>query len=147
MRKRLLGKYRRDEFTPYTMQTELDILGLATADPALTDEDVREALRQLVRTLKRSGDLSRPFGAADAQALSEAAGDPVGVAAMAGLVQALAEQGPLSVEDVIGVLGTIRSSARTWSQGPRSRGYLTFLARFFENMGIIVLPGEEEDLE
>ena len=133
-----LKPHQSERFVPYIMRIELGILQVAVADPALTDDDARQAIAHLVRAHKRSGAGSAPFDAAAAEALGQAAEEVTGRRIMVSLAVALEKEGPLPVEDVIGVLGVVKSSAGAWSQGPRSRAYLLYLQDFFADMGIVV---------
>jgi len=137
-----LKPHQSERFVPYIMRIELGILQVAVADPALTDDDARQAIAHLVRALKRSGAGSAPFDAAAAEALGQAAAEATGQRIMVSLAVALEKEGPLPVEDVIGVLGVVKSSAGAWSQGPRSRAYLRYLQDFFADMGIVVTKSD-----
>ena len=145
LHQRGLKEHQENRFVPYVLKAELSILQVATANPTLTDQEVRESLRQLARALKRSGPATASLDGSAVRSMSENMADVIGQMALTSLAEGLDEQGPLPVEDLIGILGTIRSSINTWSYGPRSRAYFAFLAQFFEDMGIIVRPVEEGD--
>jgi hypothetical protein len=137
-----LKPHQEERFVPYIMHAELAILQVATAEPALTDDGVRESIARLVRTLKHSAPLASELDAAAARAQIPSARDELGRRVLAGLAEALAESGPLLLDDVVGVLGTVKSSAGTWSQGPRSQAYLAYLREFFAGMGLVVVADE-----
>ncbi len=137
-----LKPHQEERFVPYIMRAELAILQVATADPAVTDEGVRDSVARLVRTLKHSAPLTATLDAAAARTLAPSARDETGRRVLLALGEALAENGPLSIDDAVGVLGTIKSSAGTWSQGPRSQAYLAYLREFFASMGLVVVADE-----
>lgn len=137
-----LKPHQEERFVPYIMSAELAVLQVATADTALSDEGVREAIGRLVRLLKHSGPLKTVLDAESARALGRSARDEVARWIMRNLSDALAEHGALPLSDIVGVLGTVKSSAGTWSQGPRSHAYLDYLRDFFGEMGVIVVADE-----
>ena len=52
------------------------------------------------------------------------------------LQSAFEDNGPLEAEDVIGILGVIKTSVKRWSIGAHRRGYLTFLEDFLGQAGV-----------
>jgi hypothetical protein len=53
--------------------------------------------------------------------------------------------GPLPAEDVMGILGVIKTSVKRWSVGMHRRGYITYIEGFLGQMGVKVQKLTEED--
>jgi hypothetical protein len=63
------------------------------------------------------------------------------------LRNAFEQHGPLEAEDVIGILGVIKTSVKRHSVGMHRRGYLTFLEGFLGQMGVAVQKLSAEEAE
>lgn len=137
---RPIKDYRDDEYIPYIFKTETGILQAWTIEPALTDGDVRQALRGLIKQISEANELPqalRDFEEENTTSVDTA--DPEGLLAqfiLNGLGLAFQENGPLVAEDVVGVLKTINGSVGTWNIGMRQQGYLRYLRQFLGQMGV-----------
>lgn len=141
---RPIKDYRDDHFTLYIAQVETGIVEAWTIEPDLRDGDVREALRKMIREMKRSDQL--PDLAADDEE------KPDGTSflewqILAGLRQAFEKHGPLNVEDTIGILGVINSSVGTWNRGMRGQEYLKYIKDFLRGMGVTMRQVTQEEAE
>jgi hypothetical protein len=130
--------HQEDKFVPYVMKIELGILQASKIDPTLNDQQIKESLRQLMRAFKRSSSDKAVCDAARARGIATSVKDNNLPPIVNNLAQALEENGPLPVEDIVGVISTARSSISAWSVGHNSQTYLAFLEQFFADLGIIV---------
>lgn len=137
---RPIKDYRSDEYLPYIFKAETGILKAWGIEPDMTDGNVRQALRELISQLKESSTLPRPLTA-------DVTSEPVRIEAeriedliqnfiLYHLRQAFEAQGPLSIEDLIGVLKTINHSIGAWNVGMNQQGYLNYLEGFLGKMGV-----------
>ncbi|NJN98972.1 MAG: hypothetical protein HC875_35200 [Anaerolineales bacterium] len=144
--------YRSERYVMYIVNAETGLLQAGTVDPDLTDGDVNQALEDLIARLKQpeaahlllSPRSSEPE---DSEAKVEGEHAFVQHFVLMNLRSAFERYGPLDAEDVIGILGVIKSSVKKWSTGMHRRGYLTFIEGFLGQMGVKVqqLSDEEAD--
>ena len=142
---RPIKDYRDDYFTLYIAQVETGILEAWTIEPDIRDGDVREALRKLIRDMKRTDEL--PAGLT---ADNEEKADDTSLLEwriLAGLQLAFERHGSLNVEDTIGILGVINSSVGTWNRGMRGQEYLKYIQGFLGGLGVSVRQVTQEEAE
>jgi hypothetical protein len=138
---RLDKDYRSDQYIPYIMNVETGILEAATIDPGLTDGDVKQTIESLISRLKEPETLPQllPGESTDTPTLPpEGEGSYVQALIMMNLQRAFNENGPLEVEDVIGILKVINHSLSKWNIGLHKRGYLDYLQDFLGEVGVNV---------
>jgi hypothetical protein len=144
--------YRSERYVMYIANAETGLLQAGTVDPDLTDGEVSQALEDLMVRLKQP-ELAEAL-------LSQKTGEPqssedkiegkhafVQRFVLMNLHSAFERYGPLDAEDVIGILGVIKSSVKKWSVGMHRRGYLTFIEGFLGNMGVKVQKLTAEEAE
>jgi hypothetical protein len=145
--------YRSERYVMYIANAETGLLQAGTIDPDLTDGDVSQALEELIARLKQPEGASLLLSPA---AEGEAQGSEAKVEGEHAFVQhlvlmnlrsAFERYGPLEVEDVIAILGVIKSSVKKWSVGMHRRGYLTFIEGFLGQMGVKVQQISAEEAE
>jgi hypothetical protein len=134
---RPIKNYQDDVYLPYIYKAEKGIIYVWEEIPDLTDGDVREALRDLIKIIE-GWDISLET-AADLTDVSLVFDDeyPIDLlcgAIIDGLISAFQQEGPLSIEDLIGVLKQINYSVGNMNIGMRQQGYLRFVSRFLTSM-------------
>ena len=138
---RLDKDYRSDQYIPYIMNIETGILEAATINPGLTDGDVKQTVENLISRLKEPEILPQllPSESVDTPTPTpEGEGSYVQALIMMNLQYAFNENGPLEVEDVIGILKVINHSLGKWNIGLHKRGYLDYLQNFLGELGVNV---------
>ncbi len=148
----LTPDYRSDRYAIYIANAETGLLQAGTVNPDLTDGDVSQALEDLIARLKQpeaahlllSPKSSEPEGS---EAKVEGEHAFVQHFVLMNLRSAFERYGPLDAEDVIGILGVIKSSVKKWSTGMHRRGYLTFIEGFLGQMGVKVQKLTAEEAE
>ncbi len=133
--------YRDAEYVPYIFKTETGILEAWKLQPDLQDGDVRQTLRNLIKTMKSTGQLPPELTNSQdksAQTLLE-------WRILDQLSNTFQEEGPLSVEDTIGVLSQVNYSVGAWNRGMRNQEYLKYIDDFLGGAGVEVrkLTNEE----
>ena len=128
--------YEESEFIPYIHAAEGGIMSFWQAMPDLTDGDVRKALRGLVKSIQ-NWDVPQEQPAdligEDTVVLGPTADDKTSllqVAILEGVREAFDEAGPLTVEDLIGVLKRINYSVGSMNLGMRQQNYLHYVQGF-----------------
>lgn len=146
--------YRSEAYVMYIVKAEIGILQAATMDPELTDGDVNRALEDLIGQLQEPEALTRLLPGDTSEGVqkhtSDTSSDLQGYVQhfiLMNLKHAFEEHGPLEAEDVIGVLGVIKTSIKRWNMGMHRRGYLTYLEDFLGQMGITVDEISAEEAE
>lgn len=125
-------KYQTERWVPHVYQTELAIYeAIVLSRRQLTNPQVREALVQLIGHLREG---KPPLLAEDAPAIAFSVGNEVEFLVWnirSHWRSLFEEQGPVSTEDLVGILRTLLHSieAQAWARGP-SRGYVSFLDEF-----------------
>lgn len=147
-----LGKdYRSERYVMYIMNAETGLLQAATIEPDLTDGDVSQALDDLMSRLRQPelfAKLLSAQGAKDSESPAlEDRNAFIQHFILLNLRTAFERHGPLDAEDVIGILGVIKTSAKRWSIGMHRRGYLTFLEGFLGQAGVRVQQLTEDEVE
>lgn len=144
--------YRSERYVMYIANAETGLLQAGTIESDLTDGDVSEALDDLIARLKQPEAAhlllsQRSSEPEDSEAKLEGEHAFVQHFVLMNLRSAFERHGPLDVEEVIGILGVIKSSVKKWSTGMHRRGYLTFIEGFLGQMGVKVqqLSDEEAD--
>ncbi|MCK6629402.1 MAG: hypothetical protein L6R45_30025 [Anaerolineae bacterium] len=148
----LTPDYRSEQYVMYILNAETGLLQAGTISPDLTDGDISQALDDLIARLKQpeaahlllSPRSSEPGGS---EATVEGEHAFVQHLVLMNLHSAFERYGPLEVEDVIGILGVIKSSVKKWSVGMHRRGYLTFIEGFLGQMGVKVQQLSAEEAE
>ncbi|MCB0210094.1 MAG: hypothetical protein KDJ52_12230 [Anaerolineae bacterium] len=137
--------YRSEQYTPYIFEVETGILETWTIEPDLRDGDVRDTLRQLMQSMKRSGELP-PEVTTEGGKRTEAI-NLLEWRILEGLRFGFEKHGPLNVEAIIGILSVINHSVGTWNRGMRGQEYLTYIRDFLGGMGVEVREITEEEAE
>lgn len=126
--------YRDDQYVPYIHKAETGIIEVWRAEPDLTDGEVRQALRDLIALIGNWDKPPTEPAILDDEPSLVFAGDSkvdqLSEAIIDGLQIAFAEQGPLTIEDLIGVLKQINYSVGNMNTGLKQQGYLRFVADF-----------------
>jgi len=132
--------YQDDRFLPYIMGAEVKILQLDTTNP-LTDGQVREALKMLIKSLEQTDDFHIVLkNMTNLQESSKTVDAALASMMMQGLAEAFDDYGRLSPTDTIGVLKTINRSIGNMTKGLGGRGYLTFMRGFMSKTGFETRP-------
>jgi hypothetical protein len=145
--------YRSDEFVPYIMRAEMGLLQAGQVDPTLTDGEVSQALTELMRQLEQPEALQRWLAEPETDEAdpltinTEAKSDFIHRLIFMNLQDAFAQEGPISAEDVSGILKVIRTSVKRWGHGDHRRGYLTYIEGFLGQMGVQTQLLTEEEFE
>lgn len=143
---RPIKDYRDDQYVPYIAQAETGILEAWTIDPDLRDGNVREALRALMRTMKKSGALLPELTEAEPE--QKSATSLLEWRIIDGLRRGFEQYGPLDVDDTIGILSVINNSVGAWNRGMMGQEYLKYIKNFLGGMGVEVRQlTDEESLE
>lgn len=127
--------YREDQYIPYLHGAETGIVKVWRDIPDLTDGDVRQALRALIKTLERwevANDAVVTLSE-DGNLLAFDVSDKIGhlqAGIIAGLKRSFKHNEPLIKEDVIGVLKQINYSVGNMNMGLRLQNYLHYIADF-----------------
>ena len=135
--------YRSDKYTPYIFKVEIGILEAWKMEPDLRDGDVREALRNLIKTMKRTDQLPPELTGSlekSAQTLLEWRI----LDQLSGMFQ---EEGPLDVEDTIGILTIVNHSVGVWNRGMRGQEYLKYIDGFLGGAGVEVRQLTDEEAQ
>ncbi|GAB4433822.1 MAG: hypothetical protein Fur0044_31280 [Anaerolineae bacterium] len=144
----LTPDYRSEQYVMYIVNAETGLLQAGTIDPDLTDGDVSQALDDLIARLKQPEGAQLLLGpAASSETKVEGEHAFAQHFVLMNLRSAFERYGPLEVEDVIGILGVIKSSVKKWSTGMHRRGYLTFIEGFLGQMGVKVQQLSAEEAE
>jgi hypothetical protein len=149
----LTPDYRSERYTIYIANAETGLLQAGTIDPDLTDGDVIQALDDLIARLKQPEGpslLLSPAAQDEAQGAEAKVEEEHAFAqnlVLMNLRSAFERYGPLDAEDVIGILGVIKSSVKKWSTGMHRRGYLTFIEGFLGEMGVKVWQLSDEEVD
>jgi tetratricopeptide (TPR) repeat protein len=134
--------YRMEEFVMFIMRAEVGIQEAATLVPTIRDGDVTNALNRLLRWLETSSELPHiPVGEVKDGTLTIDAGkvnpsDLIAARIVNNWHIAMEEYGERSNADLAGCLRVILDSVRTWTRGPKSRGYLAYAAEFLKKGGV-----------
>jgi hypothetical protein len=144
--------YRSERYVMYIANTETGILQAATIEPDLTDGEVSAALEDLISKLEQpelAGLLLSPKTDEPQQAEAKVEGDHAFVQnfVLMNLRLAFERYGPLPAEDVMGILGVIKTSVKRWSVGMHRRGYITYIEGFLGQMGVKVQKLTDEDAQ
>jgi len=149
----LTPDYRSEQYVMYILNAETGLLQAGTISPDLTDGDISQALDDLIARLKQPEAahllLSSAAGGGPQGSETKVEGEHAFVQhlVLMNLHSAFDRYGPLEVEDVIGILGVIKSSVKKWSVGMHRRGYLTFIEGFLGQMGVKVQQLSAEEAE
>ena len=130
--------YEHPQYAPYIYGAEMGIARVWQEMPDLTDGDVRQALRRLVKMLERwEVALDEVIILSEQDTFKFDANDKVGqvqAGIIAGLSKSYEDSPPLIKEDVVGVLKQINYSIGRMNQGMRQQNYLHYV-RDFLNAG------------
>ena len=155
---RTAGKnYRTEEFVMYIMHAEVGIQEAATLLPSITDGDVLNALNRLLRGLETNSDLPHISVGKVKDGVMTIDADKVNPGDLTKVTSVIAAQivnqwhlamekyGERSNADLAGCLRTVLDSVRTWTRGPKSRGYLAYAADFLKKGGVKIdlVPADE----
>lgn len=149
-------EYRSDQYTPYIFKAETGILQAWTIEPDLRDGDVRETLRGLISSIKKTGELPEALtqgveGSTDSDEEVEVA--PAAIKSLIeyfiliNLRDAFQKNGILSAEDTVGILTVINNSVGTWNRGMRGQEYLKYIKDFLGDLGVEVRQLSDEEVE
>lgn len=134
--------YRSERYTMYIMKVETGILQAATVAPELTDGHVNKVLIDLIERLQTPETLAHllPASTEDEAEIPTLSKDGetnlVEQFILLNLRDAFDLYGPLSAEDVSGILGVIKTSVKRWGHGEHRRGYLTYIEGFLGQAGV-----------
>lgn len=145
---RPIKDYRSPEYVPYIFGAETGILQAWKVEPDIRDGDVRQALRDLISPVQKSGELPETLTRPAREEFEiEATGKEslLRELILHNLSLAFEKHGPLDGEDLVGVLKVINGSIGAWNIGMSGRGYLNYLEGFMGQMGAstVALPPEE----
>lgn len=135
--------YRSDKYTPYIFKAEVGILEAWKMEPDLRDGDVRQTLRNLIRTMKRTNQLPPELTGStekSAQTLLE-------WRILDQLSGTFQEDAPLDVEDTIGILTVVNHSVGAWNRGMRGQEYLKYIDGFLGDTGVEVRQLTDEEAQ
>lgn len=140
---RPIKDYHDDEYVPYIFKTETGIQEAWAIEPDLRDGDVRQALRSLMKTMQRTGQLPPTLTG------SEAKSTPTLLewCILSHLSEAFESHGPLTVEDTIGVLGVVNGSVGAMNLGMMGQNYLNYAKGFVGRLGFSVQQLSEDEAE
>lgn len=128
---KIAKNYQHDQYAPYIMGAESGIVRVWQAIPDLTDGDVRQALRQLIKMLDRWEIASDEIVTlTEEDRLLFDGQDKVNqlqAGIVAGLSLSYKDYPPLHKEDVIGVLKQINYSIGNMNRGLRLQNYLHYV--------------------
>lgn len=153
---RPIKNYRDDEFVPYIFNAEKGILMAWTAEPDIRDGDVRQALRDLISPIEKSGQLPEALTDENededkpSYQLDQVHSDQsmlIQTFILSNLRQTFQEQGALKPEDLVGVLKVINGSVGTWNRGMRGQEYLKYIQDFLGGAGAGVYQLTEEQVK
>ena len=142
--------YRSPEYVPFIFGAETGILQAWKVEPDIRDGDVRQALRDLISPMQKSGvlpeALTRP---APTDFEIEATGKETLLRELIlhNLSLAFEKQGPLEAEDLVGVMKVINSSIGAWNIGMAGQGYLNHLEGFMGQMGASTVALSPEEVK
>ena len=136
----------------YIANAETGLLQAGKINPELTDGQVSAALDDLISRLEQPelAELLLTQTAGETQSSEAKLSDEYNFVqhfVLMNLRSAFERYGPLEAEDVIGILGVIKSSVKKWSNGMHRRGYLTFIEGFLGQMGVKVQQLTAEEAE
>ncbi len=126
----------------FIMRAEVGIQEAATLVPTIRDGDVTNALDRLLRWLETNSELPQiPVGEVKDNTLTIDADnvnptDLVAAQIVNNWYWAMEEHGERSNADLAGCVRVILDSVRTWTRGPKSRGYLAYAAEFLKKGGV-----------
>lgn len=141
---RLEKDYRSDKYVPYIFRTETGILEAWTIEPDLRDRDVRETLRALIASIKKSGMLPEEL---TGETTSGKTKTFLEVCLLNRLSDAFDKYGPLDAEDTMGILSTINHSVGSWNRGMHGQEYLKYIKDFLGGMGVAPRQLSEEEVK
>ena len=127
--------YRDDQYVPYIYGGERGIINVWQSWPEMTDGDVRQALRKLIKIGQgwaQPADSPADLTVPSLEFAFEDRHDILCSAIIAGLKDVFAESGPLTVEDLLGVLKQMNYSIGNMNTGMRQQSYLRFVAGFLD---------------
>lgn len=147
---RPIKDYRDEEYTPYIFKIESGILQAWTVKPDLRDGEVRETLRSIMSSIKKSGELPEMLARSsseEAETAAQDAGSILEYLILNNLRDAFEKHGPLNAEDTVGVLSVVNHSVGTWNRGMRGQEYLKYIKDFLGSMGVEVYMLTDEEVE
>ena len=135
--------YRSEKYISYIFKTEVGILEAWKMEPDLRDGDVRNALRDLIKTMKRTNQLPPELTAG----VEKSANSPLEWRILDRLSGIFQEEAPLTVEETIGVLTEVNHSVGVWNRGMRGQGYLKYIDDFLGGTGVEVRQLTDEEAQ
>ena len=146
---RPIKDYRSEEYTPYIFRVESGILQAWAIESDIRDGDVRETLRRIMNSIKKSGNLPEILTQSppDAGGSTPAFDSMLEYFILSNLREAFDQSGPLDEEDTIGILTTVNHSVGTWNRGMRGQEYLKYIKDFLGEMGVFARQLTEEEVE
>jgi hypothetical protein len=147
---RPIKDYRSHEYVPYIFSAETGILQAWKVDPDIRDGDVRQALRDLISPLQKSGELPEVLTQPAPEEFEiEAAGKETLLRKLIlhNLSLAFDKYGPLEAQDLVGVLKVINNSIGAWNIGLSGQGYLNYLEGFMGQMGASTVALSPEEVK
>ena len=135
--------YRSHKYIPYIFKVEVGILEAWKMEPDLRDGDVRQLLRNLIKTMKRTNQLPPELTGGEEKSAKSLLEWRI-LDQLSGIFQ---EEEPLSAEDTIGVLTEVNHSVGAWNQGMRGQGYLKYIDDFLGGTGVEVRQLTDEEAQ
>ena len=152
-RLRPIKDYRSEEYTPYIFRVESGILQAWAIESDIRDGDVRESLRSIMSSIKKSGSLpeiltqSLPEEEEKTGVVSPAFDSMLEYFILRNLRDAFDQYGSLNEEDTVGILTAVNHSVGTWNRGMRGQEYLKYIKDFLGGMGVFARQLTEEEVE
>ena len=144
-------KYRAEEYVMFILNAEIGIQEAAMLTPSIRDGEVAIALNRLVQWLEtnsglpdiRVGEVKDNTLMIDADKVNPS--DLITARIVNNWHIAMEDHGERTNADLAGCLRVVLDSLRTWTRGPKSRGYLAYAAEFLKKGGIKMqlVPSDE----
>lgn len=135
--------YRSDEYIPYIFKAEVGILEAWKMVPDLRDGDVRQALRNLIKAMKRTDQLPPELTGSPEKSTQSLLERRI----LDQLSDIFQEETALSVEDTIGVLTEVNHSVGAWNRGMLGQEYLKYIDGFLGDVGVEVRQLTDEEAQ
>jgi len=135
--------YRSDKYIPYIFKVEVGILEAWKMEPDLRDGDVRQALRNFIKTIKHTNKLPPELIGSEEKSAQTILEWRI-LDQLSGIFQ---EETPLSVEDTIGILNEVNRSVGAWNRGMRGQEYLKYIDGFLGDTGVEVRQLTDEEAQ
>jgi hypothetical protein len=144
-------KYRAEEYVMFILNAEIGIQEAAMLAPSIRDGEVANALNRLVQWLETNSGLPNiRVGEVKDNTLMIVSdkvnpSDLIAARIVNNWHIAMEDHGERTNADLAGCLRVVLDSLRTWTRGPKSRGYLAYAAEFLKKGGVEMqlVPSDE----